>query len=114
MRFNHTVAFALVTGWLLLAPPHGDVKAPLSQWTLVPDLFDPEPFPCEAQCLTARNSLGHSPPKGVVANTLLVPILDPKTCQPIMYDYGWYWAAPSPEFETTRCVSADDARLKDK
>jgi hypothetical protein len=32
----HVAALALVAGWLLVAPPHGNVKAPLAQWTTLP------------------------------------------------------------------------------
>jgi hypothetical protein len=52
---------APVGGWVLMAPPPGNLYAPLAQWTLVPVFA--KPFDTEAECLVARNSLG---PRGAL------------------------------------------------
>jgi hypothetical protein len=97
MKTLDTLAVALAAGWLLLNPPLGGAKAPLSQWTVYhPNSSKSTTFASKAACLAAMNALRHPP-------------------APSKPDAGSARGVqPTTAFDHLVCVSADDPRLKNK
>jgi len=94
MKLRHTVALALVAGWLLLAPSADGPTAPLTRWTVYPQSMRHTTFPSKAACLAEIGALRHLRPP-------------PKSLAPLPLTSG-------AEFADALCIAADDPRLKGK